>query len=72
MYLYSYDFILCAEVVMGVESISNGIELSPGLAEGLSDDMLESNHFLDSRRRLENKMEDLKLEKEMQDFDFDL
>lgn len=68
--------IVYVEVYMGVETIGSGMDVNPHLVDGIMDDndqdtSFKGMHNLDARRRLENKIEELRLQREMQDFDFD-
>ena len=61
---------------MGVETIGSGMDVNPHLVDGIMDDSdqdisLKHMYGLDARRRLEDKIEELRLKREMQDFDFD-
>ena len=61
---------------MGVETIGSGMDVNPHLVDGIMDDSdqdisLKDMYGLDARRRLEDKIEELRLKREMQDFDFD-
>lgn len=70
--------IVYVEVCMGVETIGSDMDVTPHLVDGIMDDndndkdtSLKDMYSLDARRRLENKIEELRLKREMQDFDFD-
>ena len=68
--------IVYVEVCMGVETIGSGMDVNPHLVDGIMDDddqntSLKDMYNLDARRRLEDKIEELRLKREMQDFDFD-
>ena len=68
--------IVYVEVCMGVETIGSGMDVNPHLVDGIMDDSdqdisLKDMYGLDARRRLEDKIEELRLKREMQDFDFD-
>lgn len=68
--------IVYVEVCMGVETIGSGMDVNPHLVDGIVDDddqdtSLKSMYNLDARRRLEDKIEELRLKREMRDFDFD-
>jgi len=68
--------IVYVEVFMGVETIGSGMDVNPHLVDGIMDDSdqdisLKDMYGLDARRRLEDKIEELRLKREMQDFDFD-
>lgn len=56
---------------MGVEAIESSFVVNMASVENsmLHDEPLNGT---DARRRLEDKIEDLKLQKELQEFDFDL
>lgn len=62
---------------MGVETIGSGMDINPHLVDALMDDedddtSSKSTFSLDARRRLEDKIEELRLKREMREFDFDL
>ena len=67
--------IVYVEVCMGVETIGSGMDVNPHLVDGIVDDdqdtSLKGMYNLDARRRLEDKIEELRLKREMRDFDFD-
>jgi len=65
---------------MGIEVLDSSSDLSNVILEGAIDSELDdedegsdvSNFTVDARRRLENKIEELRLMKETQEFDFDI
>ena len=70
-------YCICVEVCMGVETIGSGMDINPHLVDALMDDedddtSSKSTFSLDARRRLEDKIEELRLKREMREFDFDL
>lgn len=58
---------------MAIQTLDGGLDINAQLSDELIEDM-ESHHVeiqLDARRRLEQKIEDMRLLRETQDFDLD-
>ncbi|SMF36381.1 hypothetical protein SAMN02745866_02337 [Alteromonadaceae bacterium Bs31] len=62
---------------MGIEVLDSSSDLNNVILEGAIDDLDDSDEgpvsegiSLDARRRLENRIEELRLRKEVQEFDF--
>ncbi len=54
---------------MGLEVLDNNLDT--GYDEDVVSSANDNTHNLDARRRLEDKMEELRLRREMREFDFD-
>ena len=57
---------------MAVQSLDSMLDINAHLSEELIESMGSQDIQLDARRRLEEKIEEIRLVKEIQDFDFDI
>ncbi len=64
---------------MGIEVLDSSSDLNNVILENAIDELEDSSEgsddvgmFVDARRRLENKIEDLRLRKDIEEFDFDI
>lgn len=62
---------------MGIEVLDSSSDLNSVVLENVIEDQAEEDtgrteSFVDARRRLENKIEEMRLLKEVQEFDFDI